>query len=301
MSRGYTTRRLVNTIAGIGVIVGGGVVGLKLIRNNGDKKLKDPSESANGPDFIPTVNASWTTNFTPSVRWDYDWDKKSPASLQKPRKNKSEKSDENNNEIVNNELPKPTASRHLILIRHGQYYESADTDAKRILTPLGREQAAFTGARLKELGHPYTILTFSSMARAKETAEIILKNLKGLESRSCDLIREGAPIPPEPPVGHWRPQRNFFQDGPRIEAAFRRYFYRASVSQKEDSYEILACHANVIRYFVCRALQLPPEAWLRFSLNHGSITWITIRPSGRVSISAVGDAGHMPSNKLSIR
>ena len=31
------------------------------------------------------------------------------------------------------------------------------------------------------------------------------------------------------------------------------------------------------RYFVCRALQFPPEAWLRISLKHASITWITIR------------------------
>ena len=33
----------------------------------------------------------------------------------------------------------------------------------------------------------------------------------------------------------------------------------------------------VYRYFVCRALQFPPEAWLRISLKHASITWITIR------------------------
>ena len=45
----------------------------------------------------------------------------------------------------------------------------------------------------------------------------------------------------------------------RIEAAFRKYFHRAESSQKEDSYEIIVCHANVIRYFVCRALQFPPE------------------------------------------
>ena len=47
--------------------------------------------------------------------------------------------------------------------------------------------------------------------------------------------------------------------GFRIEAAFRKYFHRAESSQKEDSYEIIVCHANVIRYFVCRALQFPPE------------------------------------------
>ena len=44
----------------------------------------------------------------------------------------------------------------------------------------------------------------------------------------------------------------FFQDGARIEAAFRKYFHRASPEQEEDSYEIIVGHANVIRYFVCR-------------------------------------------------
>ena len=46
--------------------------------------------------------------------------------------------------------------------------------------------------------------------------------------------------------------QDFFQQGSRIEAAFCRYFHRAPPSQENDSYEILVCHANVIRYFVCR-------------------------------------------------
>ena len=46
--------------------------------------------------------------------------------------------------------------------------------------------------------------------------------------------------------------QQFFQDGARIESAFRKYFYRAAPEQTEDSYEIIVCHANVIRYFVCR-------------------------------------------------
>ena len=44
----------------------------------------------------------------------------------------------------------------------------------------------------------------------------------------------------------------FLTDGSRIEAAFRRYFHRAPPSQTEDSYEVIVCHGNVIRYFLCR-------------------------------------------------
>ena len=42
-------------------------------------------------------------------------------------------------------------------------------------------------------------------------------------------------------------------------------------------FHCLSILRNVCRYFVCRALQFPPEAWLRISLKHASITWITIR------------------------
>ena len=51
----------------------------------------------------------------------------------------------------------------------------------------------------------------------------------------------------------------FFEEGARIEAGFRKYFHRADPSQKDNSAQVLVCHGNVIRYFVCRALQLPPQ------------------------------------------
>lgn len=50
--------------------------------------------------------------------------------------------------------------------------------------------------------------------------------------------------------------------------------------------------------FVYRALQFPPEAWLRISLDHASITWVTIRPSGRVSIRRLGDSGFIPAKEV---
>ena len=118
----------------------------------------------------------------------------------------------------------------------------------------------------------------------------------------------------------------FLEEGSRIESAFRNYIRRAdspgelelqarkrnkkqeegdlaaaAVEIPKASIDILVCHGNVIRYFVCRGLQLPPEAWLRQSLNNGSITQLYIRPSGRVGIEALGETGHMPKDKLSYR
>ena len=70
-----------------------------------------------------------------------------------------------------------------------------------------------------------------------------------------------------------------YRDGARIEAAFRKYFKRAlpwdeiddddgdedhpvaypPVNAPTDEHDVLVCHANVIRFFALRALQLPPE------------------------------------------
>jgi serine/threonine-protein phosphatase PGAM5 len=119
---------------------------------------------------------------------------------------------------------------------------------------------------------------------------------------------------------------------PRIEQAFQNYFYRVDYNKQADAadrtemtkktwnppidfeddsivaavgdtadvdpprheFEIIVCHANVIRYFLCRALQLPPEAWLRFCPFNCSLTYLTIRPTGTVSCRLLGDIGHLP-------
>ncbi|XP_033475117.1 serine/threonine-protein phosphatase PGAM5, mitochondrial isoform X4 [Epinephelus lanceolatus] len=251
---------------------------------------------------LQAAQPAWTpASHTPTPSghaWDFNWDKRDPSALTNGKK--KEKKEENATEDPSSEQDngKPKATRNILLIRHSQYNLSGISDKERTLTPLGREQAEFTGKRLAELGLKYDVLIHSSMARATETANIISKHLSGVELVSCDLLREGAPIEPVPPVTHWKPDAVYHEDGARIEAAFRRYIHRADPKQKEDSYEIIVCHANVIRYFVCRALQFPPEGWLRMGLNNGSITWLTIRPSGRVALRTLGDAGFMPPDKL---
>ena len=137
------------------------------------------------------------------------------------------------------------------------------------------------------------------MTRAQQTASLIRQALpENVPVKSDDpLLAEGSPYPPEPPTS-FRPEQKWFADGARIEAAFRKYFHRADIEQTEDSYEVIVCHANVIRYFVCRAMQIPPEAWLRLSLKHASMTSITIRPSGKVSVRGIGEAGHFEPDKL---
>ncbi|XP_047523233.1 serine/threonine-protein phosphatase Pgam5, mitochondrial isoform X3 [Pieris napi] len=243
------------------------------------------------------VQNSWTTNFTPSVKWEKNWDHREPESIVKPAKNGKGEDDNRYNEQI--EKAKSKAVRHLFLIRHGQYHVDGNTDKERILTELGRQQAELTGKRLAELDIKWDLLVRSTMTRAQETAKIIGKHLPSdIEIKDCQLLEEGAPIPPEPPVGHWRPEP---KDSARIEAAFRKYFHRASPEQTQDTYTLLVCHANVIRFFVCKALQFPPEGWLRISLSHASITWVSILPNGNVVLRSLSDTGHMEPKYITSR
>ncbi|TKR64730.1 hypothetical protein L596_025219 [Steinernema carpocapsae] len=238
--------------------------------------------------------SSYFNDKFPRGKWDANWDSRDPMTM--INEDEYEKADEETRKQML-EKAKPKATRHIFLIRHGQYHMDSD---KKNLTELGREQASMTGQRLAKTGLKFNIVTMSTMTRATETANLILEKLPLDQVAASDsILEEGAPYPPEPPVAHWRPQQKFFSQGSRIEAAFRKYIHRASVRQKEDSYEVIVCHANVIRYFICRALQFPPEGWLRMSLGNGSITWLVIRPNGNVSIRSIGDIGHFPQAKVS--
>ncbi|XP_036290242.1 serine/threonine-protein phosphatase PGAM5, mitochondrial isoform X1 [Pipistrellus kuhlii] len=230
--------------------------------------------------------------------WNPNWDRREPLSLVNLRKRNACSGDEDVASRIDNYKAK--ATRHIFLIRHSQYHTDAPREKDRTLTPLGREQAELTGLRLASLGLKFNKIVHSSMTRAVETTDIISKHLPGVCTVSTDLLREGAPIEPDPPVSHWKPEAvQYYEDGARIEAAFRNYIHRADVKQQEDSYEIFICHANVIRYIVCRALQFPPEGWLRLSLNNGSITHLVVRPDGCVALRALGDTGFMPPDKIS--
>ena len=74
--------------------------------------------------------------------------------------------------------------------------------------------------------------------------------------KSSDLIREGCPAVPEPPLARYPPHPwTEFKEAPAIEAGFRKFVRRAKPTSEEDEIAVVVCHANVIRYFMCRGLQ----------------------------------------------
>ena len=82
-------------------------------------------------------------------------------------------------------------------------------------------------------------------------------------------------------------------------ASLKKVVNKPPAAQEETTHEIVVCHGNVIRYSLLRLLQLPPEAWLRFSLYNGSITRVEIRSDGLCSVRCVSDAGFMHPEEIS--
>jgi len=265
--------------------------------------------------FAKSGDASQVNNLSMGmgIKWDRNWDHREPASTVKPLKeNATDEEKAAHDEKITANTPK--ANRIIVMVRHGQYNLEGTQDSERFLTDLGKKQAEGTGQRLgllysrylqkldengNEVKNKNIKLVKSTMTRATETANIILSQLPDIEHTNCDLLREGAPCVPDPPIESWSPEpADFYQEGARIEAAFRKYFHRAEPSQESTSVDILVCHGNVIRYCACRALQCDPRAWLRMAVHNGSISVFIIKPSGRVSLLELGGAGHFHPDML---
>ena len=192
------SKRLLNLIISGTIGSAGGIALYKYVK-------KDSSENSS---FLPIVQSSWTTNFKPSCEWNYNWDCREPSCLVEPLPQDPTPEQQNSfNEKISKHKPK--ATRHLILIRHGQYHLDGLTDPDRKLTPLGREQAKLTGDRLVELKFPIDDVVISTMTRAQETGKIILNQLPQrdvIEVKNDQLIEEGAPIAPVPEHSSWMPE-----------------------------------------------------------------------------------------------
>ena len=137
----------------------------------------------------------------------------------------------------------PKATRHIVLIRHGQYDYSGPTDLEHKLTDLGRKQADLTGQRLKDLelaaGVKYSALHQSTMTRSMETASIIKNHLPHVPVKTDPLLCEGAPCWPDPPVNHW-PNSYYNQQ-------VRPTLYRARVLQYTAVYRLMVQYLGLHR------------------------------------------------------
>ncbi|CAH0480891.1 unnamed protein product [Peronospora belbahrii] len=216
--------------------------------------------------------------------------------------------------------PTPARIKHFILVRHGHYINAhvlQVLDSQQVLSQMGRKQAELTG---KYLGvahnrvptrHDVSIY-HSDMTRAVETAVIIATDFQGVSLNSSSLLREGWPGTPystdftvSGETAATRKsgaldalQKQSFPDVERMEKAFNWFLFdlgKTHCDNDEESYCILVCHANLIRYFLCRALGVDPTTmWGHFEINHCGVTRIDVCSDQPTKIIAVNETGHLP-------
>ncbi len=169
------------------------------------------------------------------------------------------------------------AQHTLTFIRHGQYLSVGDDPP---LSDLGQRQAAATAAYFLE--QPITTIHHSTMQRAVETAHIIAQTLPGIPLVAHDTLRECVPtIPPawatlfaEQTDPDYRPEQVAVAQA-QLETAYATLFQPID----QDKHELVVCHGNVLRYLVCRALNINQHAWLDFHpVYHCSLTQILVAP-----------------------
>jgi serine/threonine-protein phosphatase PGAM5 len=189
--------------------------------------------------------------------------------------------------------PAPRGLRTLILVRHGVYDETdgRDPEIGRALLPEGREQARITGERLAAWPQRVDAVYASTMTRARETAEIIMKSLPGVPLTADRDLRECEPPGNRDASRHGPTPEEADSCAARIDGRLARYF---RPSPERDSTEVLVCHGNVIRWLVCRAMGADPKLWLSMSPANCSLTVIQVRANGTYKITAMGDRGHLP-------
>jgi broad specificity phosphatase PhoE len=209
------------------------------------------------------------------------------------------------------------AVRHIYLVRHAQREPGPGPDSMGPgLTLLGWKQAHLTAHRLAPL--KMDVIYTSSLRRTMETARIIALEFDNIPIRPSTLLWECIPAIPDYAIEWHRKHPHVDTDSLRIPAQMKPWvdLWGQDVSIREieegfeqahaawdhyftpirgkDHNEIIVCHGNLMRYFVMRALMVPPEAWNNADLYNCGISEITVHSDGKIMLLSHNDSGHLP-------
>jgi len=200
--------------------------------------------------------------------------------------------------------------RHLVLVRHAQpggggthgatEWDSVAEGERSTLTAIGWRQAELAGHCLHQLFGAYELgaVYHSGATEASATAKVIRSKLGGTPKIvESALLAEGVPILPSP-----MPVALVGMDDGEValnaviaEGAFLAFVWPPTGQDHDrEIVDVVVAHGNIIRYLVCRALQLEPRAWSRLSVHHGAVTWLDIDCKGAVALREFGGIGHLP-------
>jgi serine/threonine-protein phosphatase PGAM5 len=192
--------------------------------------------------------------------------------------------------------PATPAGLHFVyLVRHGMYdrAEGVDDRLANGLNPLGREQAAILGARLRVLPVRLDTLVSSDYSRARETAAAMAREL-GRAFGQDSLLREGLAPAERAEAMRGASPEELAGTARRFDAAYAKW---ATPSPDRDRHTVMVAHGNLIRWWVAKALGVDPRQWTRMDAANCGLTVIAIRPDGSARLAMFNDVGHLRLEK----
>ena len=189
-----------------------------------------------------------------------------------------------------------TGIHFVYLVRHGIYdLDTTATDDRvaNALNALGHEQARLIGARLAALPVKFDRLISSEFLRAAQTADDMGKAMKMMPARDavlneCTSTNSNARI-----MAREKPEDVSACDSARV-LGWERYF---QPTPDHDTFDVLVCHGNVIRWTWMRAVGAEVKNWVNLDAGNASLTIISVRPDGSARPVMYSDVGHLPVEK----
>ena len=191
---------------------------------------------------------------------------------------------------------RPRGVHFVYLIRHGFYDRDTVQTDDRIssgLNALGHEQSRLIGARLAALPITVHSLVSSDFTRARETADEIGAILHMTPARDS-LLRECSPTADNLDYIRNHTSAEIAAADTQLNAAWAKYFVPTPGA---DTYDVLVCHGNGIRWWTSRAVSGDPRHWSNLDIANASLTIIAVRPDGSARLVMFSDVGHLPLDK----
>lgn len=193
--------------------------------------------------------------------------------------------------------PKPGTGLHFVyMVRHGIYDRDTLATDDRVangLNKLGHEQARLVGERLAGLGLKFDRLVSSEFLRAKQTADDMAVAMKMTPTRDGALNECTPTSYNKNLMAGDTPAETAECDSARV-VEWARYFVP---TPDRDTYDVLVCHGNVIRWTLMRAVGADPKNWHLLDSGNCSLTIFAVRPDGTVRLVNYSDVGHLPVEK----
>lgn len=184
------------------------------------------------------------------------------------------------------------ASRYLYLIRHGQFNPDEKINPRGDLSPIGKKQARAITKVFKNI--PLTAIHVSTLLRAVQTSEPLAKAHPDIKvSFTHKLLECIPPLVPELRDDYFKDvsdedlRRHYWH----AERAFSSFVRRTTGA---DKHEVLIAHGNLIRYLVCRAMDVDATAWSALTSFNCGITRIVVESNGLCSLISYNELGHLP-------